>query len=114
MRNRSKPINTSRPLTPIAAFRTLRPLTATSTSRTARVLTAAVVTSLVVLALTAPAALAAPSAQDAPGESNLGYLLAGTLLTWAGFFAYAVFLWRKNRDLRREVDDLRRTLAERE
>ena len=51
---------------------------------------------------------------DAPGESNLGYLLAGTLLTWAGFFAYAVYLWRKNRDLRREVDDLRRTLGERD
>ena len=51
---------------------------------------------------------------DTPGESNLGYLLAGTLLTWAGFFAYAVYLWRKNRDLRREVDDLRRTLGERE
>ena len=69
---------------------------------------------LLLLALTAPAALAAPLAQDAPGESNLGYLLAGTLLTWAGFFAYAVYLARKNRDLRREVDDLRRTLAERE
>ncbi len=67
---------------------------------------------LIVLALTAPAALAAPIAQDAPGESNLGYLLAGTLLTWAGFFVYTVFLWRKNRDLRREVDDLRRQLRE--
>ncbi len=74
----------------------------------------AIVVSLVVLLFTAPAALAAPAAQDAPGESNLGYLLAGTLLTWAGFFAYAVYLWRKNRDLRREVDDLRRTLGERE
>ena len=61
-----------------------------------------------------PPHLAAPAAQDAPGESNLGYLLAGTLLTWAGFFAYAVYLWRKNRDLRREVDDLRRLLGERE
>ena len=69
---------------------------------------------LLLLALTAPAALAAPLAQDAPGESNLGYLLAGTLLTWAGFFAYAVYLARKNRDLRREVDDLRRALAKRE
>ncbi len=70
--------------------------------------------SLFVLMLTAPAALAAPAAQDAPAEGNLGYLLAGTLLTWAGFFVYAVFLWRKNRDLRREVDDLRRTLGDRE
>ncbi|MCY4450291.1 MAG: CcmD family protein [Chloroflexi bacterium] len=74
----------------------------------------AFVFSLVVLALTAPAALAAPAAQDAPGESNLGYLLAGTLLTWAGFFAYAIYLARKNRDLRREVEDLRRLLGERE
>ena len=82
-------------------------------SLTFRFIVAAAAT-LIVLALTAPAALAAPAAQDAPGESNLGYLLAGTLLTWAGFFAYAVYLWRKNRDLRREVDDLRRTLGERE
>ena len=84
-----------------------------SISRTSRLITAIAVC-LLVLALTAPAVLAAPAAQDAPGESNLGYLLAGTLLTWAGFFVYAVFLWRKNRDLRREVDDLRRTLGDRE
>ena len=78
-----------------------------------RIFTSIAVT-LVVLLFTAPAALAAPAAQDAPGESNLGYLLAGTLLTWAGFFAYAIYLARKNRDLRREVEDLRRLLGERE
>lgn len=82
-------------------------------SLTFRFIVAAAAT-LIVLALLSPVAMAAPVAQDAPGESNLGYLLAGTLLTWAGFFAYAVYLWRKNRDLRREVDDLRRTLGERE
>lgn len=97
MRNRS---------TPTSVFRTSRPLTWSALT--------AIAVSLLVLALTAPAALAAPLGQDAPGESNLGYLLAGTLLTWAGFFAYAVFLWRKNRDLRREVDDLRRQLGERD
>ena len=75
-----------------------------------RLLTAIVI-SLLVLALTAPAALAAPVAQDMPGESNLGYLLAGTLLTWAGFFVYAIYLARKNRDLRREVEELRRLLG---
>ena len=74
----------------------------------------AIAISLIALTFTAPAALAAPAAQDAPGESNLGYLLAGTLLTWAGFFVYAVFLWRKNRDLRREVEELRRQIGERE
>lgn len=64
-------------------------------------------------ALAAPPAMAAASAQSAPGESNLGYLLAGTLLTWAGFFAYAVYIGRKNRELRREVEELRAALAER-
>lgn len=102
MRNRSIPITVSR---------ISRPHTVISGSRTSRLLIAVAVC-LLVLALTAPAALAAPAAQDAPGESNLGYLLAGTLLTWAGFFVYTVFLWRKNRDLRREVDDLRHTLGE--
>ena len=64
-------------------------------------------------ALAAPGALAAVSAQSAAGESNLGYLLAGTLLTWAGFFAYAVYVARKNSALRREVEELRAALAER-
>lgn len=59
-------------------------------------------------------ALAAAPAQGAPGESNLGFLLAGTALAWAGFFGYAFYLGRKNRELRREIDELRQTLAERE
>ena len=105
MRNRS---------TPTSVSRTLRLPAGVSVSRAARAFTTAITATLIALMLAAPAALAAPIAQDAPGESNLGYLLAGTLLTWAGFFAYAVFLWRKNRDLRREVDDLRRQLGERE
>ena len=107
----SRTFRTSRRLT---AVRASRPLSGTSASRPARALTIAIAFSLLLLALAAPAALAAPLAQDAPGDDNLGYLLAGTLLTWAGFFAYAVYLARKNRDLRREVEDLRRTLGERE
>ena len=65
------------------------------------------------IALAAPVALAAPSAQSAAGDGNLGYLLAGTLLTWAGFFAYAIYIARKNSALRREVEELRAALAER-
>ena len=80
----------------------------------ARVGLAAAVLATVGFVAAATAALAAPVAQDAPGESNLGYLLAGTLLTWAGFFAYAIYIARKNRDLRREVEELRRLLGERE
>ena len=79
-----------------------------------RVGLAAAVLATVGFVAAAPGALAAPLADDAPGESNLGYLLAGTLLTWAGFFAYAIYLARKNRDLRREVEELRRLLGERE
>ena len=74
---------------------------------------AALLAVLLLLAIAAPTAMAAASAQDAPGESNLGFLLAGTLLTWAGFFAYAFYISRKNRDLRREIEELQRLLDER-
>ena len=76
-------------------------------------LASALIAAAALSALAAPAALAAVSAQSAAGESNLGYLLAGTLLTWAGFFAYAVYVARKNSALRREVEELRAALAER-
>jgi CcmD family protein len=72
----------------------------------------AAVTLTAVLALPA-SALAGAAGQSAPGESNLGFLLAGLVVAWAGFFAYTIYLSRKNRDLRRELDDLKRTLAER-
>ncbi|MCH8848350.1 MAG: hypothetical protein J4N31_03430 [Chloroflexi bacterium] len=72
-------------------------------------------TSLAVLAAAVPlTALAAVAPQSAPGESNLGFLLAGTALAWAGFFAYAFYVGRKNRELRRDIEDLQRTLAERD
>lgn len=74
----------------------------------------ALLTAALTLAAMPAAALAAVAGQEAPRESNLGFLLAGTLLTWAGFFAYALYVGRKSRDLRREVEDLRERLAERE
>ncbi|MDA0799420.1 MAG: CcmD family protein [Chloroflexi bacterium] len=54
--------------------------------------------------------LAATSAQEIPGESNLGFLLVGEIIVWAGFFAYAFYMSRKTNDLRREIDDLRAQL----
>lgn len=77
-------------------------------------LASALIAAVALSALAAPGALAAVSAQSAAGESNLGYLLAGTLLTWAGFFAYAIYVARKNSALRREVEELRAALAERD
>ena len=71
--------------------------------------------SVAVLAALVPlTALAAVAPQSAPGESNLGFLLAGTVLAWAGFFAYAFYVGRKNRELRRDIEDLQRILAERD
>ena len=65
------------------------------------------------LAALAPlTALAAVAPQSAPGESNLGFLLAGSALAWAGFFAYAFYVGRKNRELRRDIEELQRTLAD--
>ena len=61
---------------------------------------------LAILALPGTA-LAAASAQDAaPGESNLGFLLVGELIAWAGFFAYVFYMSRKTNEMRREIDEL--------
>ena len=57
---------------------------------------------------------ATPSAQGVPGESNLGFLLAGTALAWAGFFAYAFYIGQKNRELRRDIEELRQAQADRD
>ena len=56
-------------------------------------------------------AYAAAAGQSAPGESNLIWLLAGALMLWAGFFAYVIYLGRKNSDIRCELDELRERLA---
>ena len=67
------------------------------------------------LALAPQVALAAPVTQeDSPGESNLSFLFAGFAVVWAGLFAYVFYLHRRGQDLRREVESLRRELAERE
>ena len=71
--------------------------------------------SVLLLAAALPlTALAAASAQEVPGESNLGFLLAGTALAWAGFFAYAFYIGRKNLELRRDIEELRQELADRD
>jgi len=56
-------------------------------------------------------ALASTHAQEIPGESNLGFLMAGLIIIWAGFFAYVFYISRKTNELRREIDDLRDQLA---
>ena len=67
------------------------------------------ITLLAVLTLPSTA-FAATSAQEAPGESNLGFLVIGSFVVWVGFFAYAFYMSRKTNEMRREIDELRALL----
>ncbi len=52
-------------------------------------------------------------ASDGP-EANLSYLFAAFAIIWALFFAYLFVISRRERELRREVEELRRELAAKE
>ncbi len=66
-------------------------------------------------ALMPQVALAAGAAQEeAAGESNLPFLFSAFAVVWAGFFAYIIYLHLRGRDLRREIDALRRERVEHE
>ena len=59
----------------------------------------------------------APPQQEAgelDGESELPWLFAVFAVTWAAFFAYGFVMGRRQRELQRELDALKRALAERE
>ena len=47
-------------------------------------------------------------------EANLPFLFAVYILTWAGFFGYAFYMSRRQRDMRRDIDALRQALRDRE
>ncbi len=72
----------------------------------------ATIASIAGLLLAPQVALAAVSPQAADGDTNLGFLVAGTALAWVGFIGYAFYLGRRNRDMRREIEELRKTLEE--
>ena len=50
------------------------------------------------------------SLQAREPEANLPYLFAVYAVTWAAFFAYAFFMSRRQQDLRRDLDALRKLL----
>lgn len=49
-----------------------------------------------------------------PGESNLGFLFAAFAVAWAVFFGYVFYMSRRERELRRDLDELRRQLESRQ
>lgn len=48
-------------------------------------------------------------AQQAPGESSLGYLFVAFAIVWLLFFGYLFYLARRQADLRRDMEQLRRS-----
>ena len=82
----------------------------------------AVAAALLALGAVAFAALspAAALAQQAPPESsrapeaNLPFLFAVYIITWAAFFAYAFYVSRRQREMQREIEALKRALEDRE
>ena len=47
-------------------------------------------------------------------EANLPYLFAVYTITWVLFFVYLYYLSQRQRTLRREIEELRQALSERE
>ena len=50
---------------------------------------------------------------DSNPEANLPYLLGMYTVTWAAFFGYAFYMTRRQRELRSQIEDLRRSMEER-
>ena len=58
----------------------------------------------------------APQEQDNGDdpEANLPYLFAVFIITWAGLFGYLFYISRRHRDTRRELEELKAALDEKE
>ncbi len=59
-------------------------------------------------------ALAKANEQAIPGESNLGFLLAGFGIAWAVFFIYVLYLAKRTREVGKEIEEIHRKLATRD
>ena len=60
-------------------------------------------------------AVAQAVAQEGGGpEANLPFLFAVYIITWAAFFAYVFYVSRRQRELRNEIEILKRALEERD
>ena len=52
--------------------------------------------------------------EELEGESELPWLFAVFFITWAAFFAYVFVMSRRQGEMQREIQALKRALAERE
>ena len=63
---------------------------------------------------TVPAESAPQPQNDGDPEANLPFLFAVFMITWGAFFGYVFYLSRRQRDMRSEIEALKRALAQRE
>ncbi len=70
----------------------------------------AVVASLLPLAV----ALAQDGSGDGAQTTFLPYVFAVYTVTWAAFFAYAFYMGRRQRELRRQIEELRQQQGQRQ
>ena len=61
---------------------------------------------------TPDAPTAQESGQSAEPEANLPYLFAVYIITWLAFFGYVFFMSRRQREMQREIDELKRAISE--
>ena len=54
--------------------------------------------------------LSKDAAQQQRGEAELPWLFAVYAITWAAFFAYVFIMSRRQREMQREIDTLKRAL----
>ena len=67
--------------------------------------------------LQAPLVEASPVSQETnstDAESNLPFLFAAFVIVWGLFFGYLLIMLRRGRDLRRDVEELRRDILKRD
>ena len=87
-------------------------------SRLSRSALAAALLALGAAALAALAPVAAfaqaPAEASRAPEANLPFLFAVYIITWAAFFGYAFYVSRRQREMRGEIEALKRALQDRE
>lgn len=53
-------------------------------------------------------------ASESSPDTNLPFLFAVYIITWAGFFGYVFYMSRRQREMRREIDALTQTVRDME
>ena len=69
---------------------------------------------LVTWSMLSGVAALSPAQQASDPEANLPFLFAVFIITWAAFFVYVFYVSRKQREMQREIEALKRALEERD